>query len=227
VYAYSKYYRLGDFFNPNIKKALMIGGGAYSYPKDFLKKHPGAHLDVVEIDPGVTELAKKYFNLKDSSNLTIYHKDGRAFLNTATTTYDAVYGDAFHSYFDIPFQLTTLEAAQKIAGLLTPEGVYIINVNSALAGKGAQFLKAEIATLQKVFGSVYVFPVNSVADTTVLQNVMVVALKKNTAPDFTSASGEVADFLKHQLAIEVPQSTTILTDDYAPVEQYLLPLVKK
>jgi hypothetical protein len=77
VYPYSKYYRLADFFNPHIKNALMIGGGAYSYPKDFLKKHPEARLDVVEIDPGVTALAQQYFNLKPSAQLHIYHEDGR------------------------------------------------------------------------------------------------------------------------------------------------------
>jgi spermidine synthase len=32
-------------------------------------------MDVVEIDPKMTELAKKYFNLKDNKNLHIYHED--------------------------------------------------------------------------------------------------------------------------------------------------------
>lgn len=227
VYPYSKYYRLGDFFNPGIKNALMIGGGAYSYPKDFLAKHPNAHLDVVEIDPGVTALAKEYFNLKDSPHLNIYHEDGRAFLNRTDTKYDVIYGDAFHSYFDIPFQLTTLEAVQKISDTLNDNGVYIVNINASLGGPGATFLQAEIATLQKVFPQVYVLPVTSETDSSLLQNIMLVALKTQAVPEWSAATGETREFLARRQPVVIPPGTVVLTDNYAPIEQYLLPLVKK
>ena len=69
---YTKYYRLAGHFNPKLKRVLMIGGGAYSYPKDFLKKNPEGLIDVVELDPDLTALAREYFNLNESSRLTIY-----------------------------------------------------------------------------------------------------------------------------------------------------------
>ncbi len=228
VYPYSKYYRLADFFNPNIKHALMIGGGAYSYPKDFLKKHPEAKLDVVEIDPGVTVLAEKYFNLKPDPHLTIYHQDGRAFLNQlGATKYDAIYGDAFHSFFDVPFQLTTVEAAQKIADHLTDTGVYIVNINAALGGKGNAFLAAETATLEKVFPQVYRLPVASTTDQELLQNIMLVALKSTVVPDWSSATGTTAEMLDRRHSAPLAKTMPVLTDDYAPIENYILPLVKK
>lgn len=62
VFDYTKFYRLGGYFNPNIKEALMIGGAGYSYPKDFLSKHSDANMDVIEIDPKLTELAKDFLN---------------------------------------------------------------------------------------------------------------------------------------------------------------------
>ncbi|NTV93777.1 MAG: fused MFS/spermidine synthase, partial [Chlorobiaceae bacterium] len=52
---YTKYYRLAAHFNPGLKKALMIGGAGYVYPMDFLDRNGNASLDVVEIDPKVTE----------------------------------------------------------------------------------------------------------------------------------------------------------------------------
>lgn len=79
VFKYCKYYRLAEHFNPEVKKGLMIGGAAYSYPKDFLKHYPNGELTVVEIDPGMTTLARKYFNLKDDPRLNIIHEDGRVF----------------------------------------------------------------------------------------------------------------------------------------------------
>jgi len=66
VNEYKKYYHLAKHFNPNFKKPLMFGGAGYSYPKDFLNKYPEATIDVVEIDPKVTELVKKYFRLEES-----------------------------------------------------------------------------------------------------------------------------------------------------------------
>jgi len=81
VYDYTKYYHLASHFNPTFKKTLMLGGAGYSYPKDFLLKYPEATIDVIEIDPMLTKLAKEYFNLKESPRLNIYHEDGRVFLN--------------------------------------------------------------------------------------------------------------------------------------------------
>jgi predicted membrane-bound spermidine synthase len=88
VFDYTKFYRLGSYFNPHIQSALMLGGAGYSYPKDFLQRVPEAHLDVVEIDPELTELAYKYFRLpQNHPHLSIYHEDARVFLSQATSTY--------------------------------------------------------------------------------------------------------------------------------------------
>ncbi|GAF81716.1 unnamed protein product, partial [marine sediment metagenome] len=101
VNEYTKYYHLAKHFNPNFKKTLMLGGGGYSYPKDFLSKYPGALIDVIEIDPMVTILAKKYFNLKENSRLKIYHEDARVYLNKTQEKYDVIFGDAFTSHYSL------------------------------------------------------------------------------------------------------------------------------
>ena len=58
VYQYTKFYDLIEHFNPSFKRTLMIGGGAYSYPKHYLRKYPEAEIDVVEIDPELFLLAQ-------------------------------------------------------------------------------------------------------------------------------------------------------------------------
>ena len=60
---FTKFYDLGKHFKPDFQKTLMLGGAAYSYPKHYLKKYKNAEIDVVEIDPELTELARKYFRL--------------------------------------------------------------------------------------------------------------------------------------------------------------------
>lgn len=113
----------------------MFGGAGYSFPKDFLKKYPDSTIEVVEIDPGITELARKYFHLQESPKLTIQHEDGRVFLNRAKKGYDVVFGDAFSSQYSIPYQLTTTEAVQRTYDILNDNGIVILNVISSIEGE--------------------------------------------------------------------------------------------
>lgn len=135
LHNYTKYYHLFDVFLPEAKDIVMFGGAAYSFPKSFLASYKEKQLDVVEIDPGITEIAKNYFGLTEHSNLEIYHQDARVFLNTSQKKYDVILGDAFGSYYSIPYQLTTREAAQKKYDMLTKNGIVILNIISSLSGE--------------------------------------------------------------------------------------------
>ena len=177
VNEYTKYYHLVKHFNPNFKTTLMFGGAGYSYPKAFLKSYPEATIDVVEIDPTVTDLAQKYFNLKESSRLTIYHEDGRVYLNKTQKKYDAIFGDAFTSHYSLPYQLTTKEAVQKKFDILQENGIVILNIISAIEGEKGKFLRAEYATYKSIFPQVYLFPVRDQNNGNDVQNIILIALK--------------------------------------------------
>jgi len=223
VYRYAHYYRLADAINPAIGSALMIGGAAYSYPKDFLNKHPTASMDVVEIDPKMTELAKKYFHLPDDPRLQIYHEDARVFLNENQKKYDAVYVDAFTSHLSIPYQLTTREAVQKIYDGLNDNGVVVANIISAFQGDKGKFLRAELATYKAVFPQVYLFRVYN-SDARKVQNVMMVAIKNPTTTKLQSDNAELYTLLGMIYNNPMPADLPILTDDYAPVDYYTMNL---
>jgi predicted membrane-bound spermidine synthase len=136
VNEYTKYYHLLRHFVGDFQNSLMIGGAGYSFPKDYLGKYEGKSIDVVEIDPGVTEIAKEYFSLDTSdSRLRIFHEDARVFLDQNTKKYDAILGDAFTSWYSIPYQLTTREAIQSHYDALTDSGVLILNIISAIEGE--------------------------------------------------------------------------------------------
>lgn len=220
VNEYTKYYHLVKHFNPNFEKALMLGGAGYSYPKDYLLKYPESTIDVVEVDPMVTELAKKYFNLKESPRLNIYHEDGRVYLNTTQEKYDVIFGDAFASRYSLPYQLTTKEAVEKKYNILNNDGLVILNIISSLGGKRGQFLRAEYATYKSVFPQVYLFPVREPDNGSEVQNIILVALKSKINPTFNSNDLELNKYLQHLWKEEVDIDMPILTDDYAPVEYY-------
>ena len=218
VHDYLKFYQLAKHFKPDFQKTLMIGGAGYSYPKFYLKKFPEALIDVVEIDPGVTKLAKQYFRLKDSPRLRIYHEDGRAFLNHTKNKYDAILIDAFKSSSVIPFQLTTREAVERIHDRLEDDGVVLLNVISSIEGASGEILRAEYATYKSVFSKVYLFLVDNAYSGEEVQSVMIAALKATKDVSFKNEDPVLNEFLRHLWKKDVEKEIALLTDDYAPVE---------
>lgn len=224
VFRYSKFYRLAEHFNPGINKTLMIGGAAYSYPKDFLKNYPDGEITVVEIDPGMTKIAKKYFNLQDDPRLKIIHEDGRVFLNKNQELFDAIYLDAFTSRLSVPYQLTTREAVERIYDSLTDRGVVIFNIASSLKGERSKFFQAELATYKEIFEQVYVFTVDKVSPSSV-QNLIIIALKSERVPEFRSENKEYDDLLESLWTGKADADFPVLTDDHAPVDHYIKELI--
>jgi spermidine synthase len=224
VFMYGKFFRLAEYFKTNINNALMIGGAAYSCPRDFIRRNTTAKIDVVEIDPGITYLAKKYFGLKDDSRLSIFHEDARIFLNhSATSSYDIIFGDAFASSNSIPYQLTTKEAISKMYSMLRSDGVVLVNIISSMAGPKGKFLRAEYKTYQEIFPQVYLFTVEDSSPNKV-QNIILVALKSTIKPDWQSQNPEISDYLKHLYTGKIDNDAKSLTDDFAPVDNYLIKL---
>jgi spermidine synthase len=218
---YHKYYHLIRHFKPDFDKTLMIGGAGYSFPKEYLETYPQAKIDVVEIDPQMTELAKKHFNLKKNPRLGIIHQDGRIFLNQAEPdTYDAVLLDAFTSLFSVPFHLTTIETVGRIDRVLREDGVVIFNIAGAVKGDAGRFLRAELATYRKVFRQVMVFKVAPEKPDTEFQNFIIVARQTDKPVRLESADAEISRLLSTVYQKEIALPTQILTDEYAPVEYY-------
>ena len=225
VHEYTKYYRLADYFEHKMENTLMIGGAAYSYPKEFLKRFPNANMTVVEIDPMATELAKEYFYLEENDRLDIYHEDARYFLEKTSESYDAIYLDAFLSAIAIPYQLTTQETVEKFYDLLEDDGIVLVNLISAIDGEKGRFLQAEYKTYLSVFPYVYILPVQDNQDGKIVQNLMLVAMKTKLEIKANS-NEELAEYWNGRWEKEIDLSQVdILTDDYAPVDCYVLQML--
>ncbi len=225
VFQYTKFYDLVEHFVPNFKETLLIGGGAYSYPKHFLEKFPDANIDVVEIDPELFELAKEYFNLEPNEHFQNFAEDGRTYLNRNTKKYDAIFLDAFGGYHGIPAHLTTIETVELIYDSLNEGGVMIANTISSLEGEKSEFLRAEYHTYKKIFPQVYVLPVSAPQNTEIVQNQMLIAIKSETEPTWSSPNKYYNTYLSHKFEGELPNDLPTLTDDFAPVDSYVMKML--
>lgn len=213
---YLKYYDLFDYYQENTDNVLLIGGAAYTYPSYYLENFKEKKIDVVEIDPKMTELAQKYFNLDiNNSNLTIYHEDGRRFLNTSNNKYDCILVDAFKG-LNVPFQLTTVEALENEKRLLNDDGIIISNIFSALEGENSKFLRNEYTTYKKIFDNVKVFKVDLGSDdNTEMQNYILVAFNGKQIEN-PEKFEKYAKLLSTEMT-EIDISGEVLTDDLCDV----------
>jgi MFS family permease len=110
-------------------KTLFLGGGAYCFQRHMQHAYPGTAVDVAEIDTHVTEANFQATGLPRDTPIKTYWGDARQFveLNQDNKQYDLVFGDAFND-FSVPWHLTTHEFNDKIKKMLTPNGVYMINI---------------------------------------------------------------------------------------------------
>ncbi|MDR2891886.1 MAG: fused MFS/spermidine synthase [Deltaproteobacteria bacterium] len=272
---YTKHYALAWQLRPQAERFLMLGGAGYSVPKYLLSTRKNIQLDVVEIDPDMTRLAHAYFGLQDDPRLTVRHEDARTYLNRYAAAramnssapggsgiqadaviasreslvapgYQIIMGDTFSSAYNIPFQLATVECAEKIYAALDEDGVFISNIISAVSGEKSELLRSIHASFAQVFPEVRVFPL-AVGNPTFPQNIMLVAFK--TPARLPGAENLMAGGPLPWLAADHPEEARAelaaaaymlrgewkmrdtdalppLRDDFAPVERYALSLLR-
>ncbi len=84
--------------HPNVKDVLVIGAGDGGVIRELVQYPEIQHIDMVEIDPLVVEVCKKYL-LKtacrlDDPRLTIHHEDGLKFVRSKEAQYDLIIVDS-------------------------------------------------------------------------------------------------------------------------------------
>jgi spermidine synthase len=217
---------------------LSIGGGGYVFPRYVEKVWPGSRVDVTEIDPRVTEAAILAFGLDRNTSINIFTMDARNYVDELLQKkrtdgriprYDFVYEDAFNDY-SVPYQLTTKEFNDKIAQILTDDGVYMINLIDIY--DSGLFLGAVVKTLQQTFPCVYVVAEDRSRPARRDTFVVIAAMRKINLENLDSEKS-VADlnlWILNNSEIETlirKERGIVLTDDYAPVENILAPVVRQ
>ncbi len=205
-------------------QALFIGGGGYTFPRYVEAVYPDSVIHVVEIDPGVSEVAYDRLGLRRDTRIATYNEDARMFLTgEPDRRYDVVFGDAFND-FSVPYHLTTMEFNERVEAWLADDGLYIANVIDGALGR---FLRAFVNTLELTFEHVYVVP--RLGDWRAVSRDTFVVIGSRTpldedafSPDSRFAEGVLSPAELATLLSE--GEPTILTDRYAPVEQMLAPV---
>jgi spermidine synthase len=201
------------------RRILMIGlgGGTVSaYIGRFMRE---AHIDTVEIDPGVIATAKRYFGIRETSRIRYLDGDGRVFLNRNREPYDLIIIDAYHGGY-VPFHLLTKEFYALVKDRLKPNGAAAFNVHD-----GTKLYVSTIVTLRAVFPTVDLYPSG--------EGEVIAVVTRGPGPDRQTLAAR-ADALQQRFGFRFPLPTllarysekvdasqgVLLTDDFAPADLY-------
>jgi spermidine synthase len=231
AYTYTDYFFLGPVYKPDARSMLFLGLGGGSAPKRVWRDLPELKLQVVELDPVVADVARRFFAVPDDQRLPIAVSDARQYLVKTSARWDVI---AIDTFFEdgVPFHLTTREFLDLARRRLKPGGVIVTNVIGSVKGDGSKLFRALYRTYRSVFPTVLVHPVNG---DTGYQNIIVVATngaapakafmreqwrrlhaKHPSAPSLTAA-------IAHRYDSLIPtRDVPTLTDAYAPVDALLL-----
>jgi spermidine synthase len=206
VFAYIRQMQQIAVTYPDVKRVLIIGGGAFTLPQLLVGQSEDVRVDIVEIDPGLGELSERYFNYQPHPRIATHFEDGRNYLNRDQEPYDLIFLDAFNSLTP-PFHLTTLEAAARMWVNLTPDGAIVTNVIDRPDG---DFIASMTAVHKRLFRDVEVFAADPTRTSTQRQNLLLL-----------STQGPLNDETRQLLgkSLGLSGKPTLLTDDYAPVER--------
>jgi spermidine synthase len=204
------------------RRCLVIGLGAGVVPRWYQAR--GIATDVVDIDPDVVALARKYFGFDDRSR--VFVEDARAFLGRAGERYDYLILDVF-SGDTTPGHLLSLEAMRLAKARLNDRGVMAINLIGSL-GAHADMSHAVINTLRAVFANVVVYPLFAAGESDAAGNMILLAY--DGAPRAPGA-GELRRLAVHPMAATLVRQAllqplplpgrlpgAVLTDDYNPID---------
>lgn len=213
---YTQYMTVALAYTPRAIRIAEIGlggGRIASYVHDFVTT---SNVTCIELDPGVVELAQRYFGVRQDARLRIVTRDGRVFMNADRNAYDIIFVDAYQGTL-VPFQLVTQEFYRILKRRLGPGGVVAQNISPDVLD-----LDRMIATARSVFANADIYRGGG--------NFVLIAYdgpaKTNAQLNQRAAQMQTAYNLRYPLSTMIAQrranvpvaaNARPFTDDFAPV----------
>jgi predicted membrane-bound spermidine synthase len=202
------------------KRILMLGAGGGSMTTYLGRFMTDAEIVGVEIDPGVIDVAKKYFGVLETPRVRYIASDGRVFLTRNTDRYDVVLVDAFHGGY-VPFHMLTKEFYTLLRQRLAPGGVAAFNVRDK-----TRLYRSTLKTLLTVFPGLDLYPASED---------QVIAVASNSVPEKAALERRAATLQeRYRFRFPLPEllssrlerppgyanNSEVITDDFAPTDVY-------
>jgi spermidine synthase len=196
------------------RSVAILGNAGGTVARALGHYWPDTLIDGVEIDGDVSELGRRWFDMR-APRLRTHTEDARPFLRRTKERYDAILVDAYRQPY-IPFYLSTREFFALASDRLRPGGRVIINVGHPARSDALE--KVLTATMRESFASVVRVPSEST-------NTILVAGGADLTPaSLGPAVARLPADLRERAALDAQIAAPglgggrVYTDDRAPVE---------
>ena len=198
------------------RRIAILGNAAGTIARAYGHFWPDAEVDGVEIDPELSEVGYRYFDMGSNPNLTVHDEDARPWLRQSEGDYDLIVVDAYRQPY-IPFYLATKEFFELARDRLAPGGVVVVNVGHPEGSH--EFEQVLGATMAEVFPTVLRDPAEQT-------NTLMLGTEAPASPEKLAAAAEaqMRGNLRKLALIDAARlgprlaGGEVYTDDRAPVE---------
>ena len=216
---YTDSFHIGRLMRPEARRILLIGLGGGTAARQFSQYYPDAEVDVVDVDPLVVDVAKRYFAVQTGDRLRIHIGDGRTFLKQARRSWDLIVIDAYSTnrYGDtLPPHLVTREFFNDAAARLGDGGILHFHCafhNTRLMASLHRTLRSVFPAVLRTRGELLASHVPMI----VPKEVLLARARASPAARLPELPQQIADLTDEP----PPPGALLLTDDYAPVDTLL------
>jgi spermidine synthase len=137
------------------RRIAILGNAGGTVARSFGHFFPRTAVDAVEIDPELTELGRRFLDLRNP-RMRVFAEDARPWLERSGGGYDAIMVDAYRQPY-IPFYLATREFFDLACRRLAPGGLVIVNVGHPEGGEELERVLGR--TMAAVFPRVLRYPI--------------------------------------------------------------------
>lgn len=213
-----------------VQRIAIVGLAAGTTARQATAVHGDIPIDGFELDPQIVAVGREYFDM-NMPNLNVVIGDGRWNLEQSRFQYDIIAVDAYRPPY-IPPHMTTREFFDICASRLTEEGVLTLNVGSVPGDR--RLIDGLATTMAVIFPSIHVIDIPGT-----LNSIIFATKQPTTRENFLANLALLAqDPATHPLLISTMtltyanlqpgyETTTVFTDDRAPIEWIVNDIVVK
>jgi spermidine synthase len=198
------------------RSIAILGSAAGTVARAYGHYFPSTRIDAVEIDPELTEVGERLFDLR-APQLHTHAADARPWLRATDRRFDVIYVDAYRQPY-IPFYLATKEFFRLARERLNPGGMVLVNVGHPEDSNKLE--KVLTATMGAVFGHVARDPAQDVNTQLIASESPLTGVALRAAADGSAFPGDLRETARATAdRLGAPlRGGRVYTDDVAPVE---------
>jgi len=128
---YLWFHKCSHLVNRPMRKALVLGAGAFTTAKCLALDFPEVDIDSVDLEPDLDSIGRKFFRLDQVkfSRIHFYGIPADEFLRTTQPSwYDFIFDDLFDGFQHVPETAMSADHLRHIRAALAPGGVCVKNM---------------------------------------------------------------------------------------------------